>query len=95
MTELDYVSQHNTGLDSDKPLSTTGARAWEQNAFEFKWSKWENMPRRSGFSGCPGDKVPDLHSESTPLAIFSHFVITELVDVQVYWMVLEGTVLPS
>ena len=59
--DMDYVSLHNSSIDSDEPLSDRLNRAFQRKIARnapgtdnFKWAKEENFPRRHGFSGTPG-----------------------------------------
>ncbi|XP_042892019.1 piggyBac transposable element-derived protein 4-like [Penaeus japonicus] len=80
--ELDYVSQADTTLDSDEPLSTFATKVWRRNepgTPNFVWRKRDNVPKRFGFAGSPGVKA-DLDETSSPLEIFQCFFTDDLLQ---------------
>ncbi|XP_047486587.1 piggyBac transposable element-derived protein 4-like [Penaeus chinensis] len=85
---LDYVSAHDTSIDSDEPLSEYAHRHAARNAPGSKgwkgWYKEENVPRRHGFCGTPGLKEElGLEEDSTPREILDCFFPPDL------WQTLE------
>ncbi|XP_042875839.1 piggyBac transposable element-derived protein 4-like [Penaeus japonicus] len=80
--ELDYVSQADTTLDSDEPLSTFVTKVWRRNepgSPNFVWRKKDNVSKRFGFAGSPGVKA-DLDETSSPLEIFQCFFTDDLLQ---------------
>ena len=80
---LDYVSPHDTSIDSEDPLSELARRRSLRNAPGSEgWQGWfrdENVPRRHGFSGTPGvDEDLGLEEDSTPKHILDCFFTPEL-----------------
>ncbi|XP_063585388.1 piggyBac transposable element-derived protein 4-like [Penaeus indicus] len=83
-SDLDYVSQEDTTIDPDEPLSAYLERRREKTAPGqpgFRWRKKENVPRQFGFDVHPGVNIPELDADSSPLEIFSYFFTDELMDV--------------
>ena len=78
--DMDYVSLHNSSIDSDEPLSQAYNRALQKKiarnapgTANFKWEKEENFPRRHGFSGTPGVQLGHLEKDSSPRELFDCF----------------------
>ena len=79
--ELDFVSVHDSSIDSDEPLANHVRRSFARNApgtESFVWNNRENVPRRHGFSGQPGVTVDLLDATSTPKEILDCFLTPEL-----------------
>ncbi|MEL7520969.1 MAG: hypothetical protein AAGJ80_04955, partial [Cyanobacteria bacterium J06553_1] len=85
--ELDYVSPHDSSMDSDTPLSVYRDSFVQEKVADgapgtddFQWSeeKEENFAKRYGFSGTPGVKVAHLSANSTPREFFDCFFTPNL-----------------
>nr|XP_027231163.1 piggyBac transposable element-derived protein 4-like [Penaeus vannamei] len=82
--EFDYVSSHDTSIDSDEPLSAVARRFAMRNAPGtpgFVWKKKRPFVRRHPFQGVPGvEEACLLHADSTAREILDCFLTPELWD---------------
>ena len=80
-SELDYVSLHDSSLDSDEPLSNVHARYRRDNApgkDPFKWLNRPAVPRKYGFDAVPGLQEGLLEPDATPRDVFELFFTPDL-----------------
>ncbi|ROT63946.1 hypothetical protein C7M84_018135 [Penaeus vannamei] len=82
--EFDYVSSHDTSIDSDEPLSAVARRFAMRNAPGtpgFVWKKKRPFVRRHPPQGVPGvEEACLLHADSTAREILDCFLTPELWD---------------
>ena len=83
--ELDYVSPHDSSMDSDSPLSIAFNAFMQEKVArnapgsdDFEWKKRENFVTRYGFAGTPGVKEAHLDADSTPRELFDCFFTPNL-----------------
>ena len=84
-SDLDYVSLHDSSLDSDEPLSNLFDAALQRRHKEnapgkaaFFWRRRENVPRRYGFAGRPGVQPGHLDADSSARELFDLFYTPDL-----------------
>ncbi|XP_069982311.1 piggyBac transposable element-derived protein 4-like [Penaeus vannamei] len=82
--EFDYVSSHDTSIDSDEPLLAVARRFAMRNAPGipgFVWKKKRPFMHRHPFQGVPGvEETCLLHADSTAREILDCFLTPELWD---------------
>lgn len=71
--DLDYVSLHNSSIDSDAPLSEVRLSRNQPGSEEWTWRRTSNVPTRYGFDGTPGVKVDHLDADSSAREVFDCF----------------------
>ncbi|XP_042888059.1 piggyBac transposable element-derived protein 4-like isoform X2 [Penaeus japonicus] len=81
--DYDFVSTHNTSLDSDEPLSEYANRVIHRNSPGtpgFKWRNRENVTRKFGFAATPGLTV-DLSASQSPHKFLQAFFTDEMINI--------------
>ena len=73
----DYVSLHNSSLDSDTTLDKVLLERNQPGSESWAWKKRRNFPRCYGFSGRPGVNA-DLDVYSTAREVFDEFFTDSL-----------------
>lgn len=83
VSEEDLVSELDTSLDSDEPLSVFAQRLWQlkaQGTNKFKCWKQYNSTWQKDFVGYLGVNVPGLDAFSSPVEIYHCFVKDEPIE---------------
>ena len=77
--EYDYVSQHDSSIDSDEPLAQARVRRNQPGTKDYVWKDADNFRHRVGFSGKEGvDDSFGLTEDSTPREFFDCFFTPDL-----------------
>ena len=85
--DLDYVSQHDSSIDSiddDEPLANVHLQRNAPGSRNWKWSSGQAVPRKHAFSGTPGLQQGLLDANPTPADFFGLFFTPAL------WTTMKG-----